>query len=81
MTKRWTLQDARAHFGQLVDAAQNEPQIVTKWGEEKVVVVSSDAYRRLSKSGKDVRKILEEMPDVDIDLEWARKSPFRDVDL
>ncbi|MEQ9642594.1 MAG: type II toxin-antitoxin system Phd/YefM family antitoxin [Alphaproteobacteria bacterium] len=81
MTKRWTLQDARAHFSQVVEAAQDEPQFVTKWGEEKAVVLSAEEYLRLSGVGEDPKKVLEEMPDVDVDLDWARQWPMRDIDL
>ena len=39
---RWQLQDAKARFSELVDRAQSHgPQIVTRRGEEAVVVVSA----------------------------------------
>jgi prevent-host-death family protein len=81
MGERWTLQDARAHFSRLVDAAKHEPQYVTKWGEDAVVVLSADAYRKLRKGRESAKKVMAEMPDVDLDLDWARKSTFRDIDL
>ncbi len=47
-TPYWHLQDAKARFSQVVEAAlQGEPQHVTRRGKEAVVVLSEAAYRAL----------------------------------
>lgn len=47
----WRLQDAKARFSQVVDAAlHGEPQHVTKRGREAVVVLSEASYRALRNS-------------------------------
>lgn len=44
----WQLQDAKAHFSQLVKAAQAEgPQEITVHGKPAAVLVSAEEYRRL----------------------------------
>jgi prevent-host-death family protein len=44
----WSLQDAKNHFGALVDAAsQGKAQVVTKDGKPAVVVVAVAEYARL----------------------------------
>jgi prevent-host-death family protein len=43
----WSIQDAEAHFGDVVDAATKTPQTVVKDGEDAVVIVSAEEYRRL----------------------------------
>ena len=44
----WQLQDAKSKLSQLVNLALNEgPQIVTRHGEEVIVVLSIDEYRAL----------------------------------
>ena len=49
MPKIWKLEDAKAHFSQLVDEAlQGEPQAVTRRGRAVVVVLSSAQYQRLA---------------------------------
>jgi len=51
MVKRWKLCEAKNKFGELVDQALTQgPQVVTRRGEEVVVVLSKEAYRRLKKS-------------------------------
>ena len=47
---QWQLQDAKAQFSQVVEAAlQGEPQHVTRRGREAVVVLSEASYRALRK--------------------------------
>jgi prevent-host-death family protein len=45
---QWRLQDAKARFSQVVEAAlQGEPQHVTRRGRDAVVILSEQAYRHL----------------------------------
>jgi antitoxin Phd len=49
----WLLQDAKAQFSALVDAALNgQPQHVTRRGKAAVVVVSEVEYARLSQGSR-----------------------------
>jgi prevent-host-death family protein len=43
----WSLQDAKNRFSEVVEAAQRNPQTVTKHGKPAVVVVAVDEYERL----------------------------------
>jgi prevent-host-death family protein len=43
----WSIQDAKNRFSEVVEAAQQEPQLVTKHGKPAVVVVAADEYKRL----------------------------------
>jgi antitoxin Phd len=48
MPKRtWSVQDAKNRFSEVVEAARNEPQLVTKHGKPAVVVVAADHYEHL----------------------------------
>ena len=47
----WPLQDAKAHFSELVDAALTQgPQAVTRHGKNAVVVLSHHDFVRLSQA-------------------------------
>jgi prevent-host-death family protein len=47
----WSVQDARAHFGDVIDAAlKGRPQRVTRRGKDAVVIVSEAEWRRLGRS-------------------------------
>ena len=48
--REWSLQDAKARFSAVVEAAQRgEPQFVTKRGRPAVVVVSASEFATLRK--------------------------------
>ena len=49
MEHRWSVQDAKNRFSEVIEAAQREPQTVTKHGKPAVVVVAVDEYERLRK--------------------------------
>ena len=49
MARRWKLEDAKNQFSRVVQAALDEgPQVVTRRGEEAVVVLAFDEFRRLA---------------------------------
>lgn len=47
--------DAKNHFGELVDAARIAPVAVTKYDKLFVVVMSADAYARLTERTSEKR--------------------------
>jgi prevent-host-death family protein len=81
----WPLQDAKAHFSELVRRVHSEgPQRVTVHGRNEVVVVSAEEYRQLKgdRTGHELVAAMQASPDRDIDLEPPRAPmPVRDVDL
>jgi prevent-host-death family protein len=45
----WQLQEAKSRFSEIVDRTLKEgPQMVTRRGEEAVVILAADEYRRLT---------------------------------
>lgn len=78
----WKLQDAKQKFSEVVDRALREgPQVVTRRGEEVVVVLSIAEYRRLLGRRPDFRRFLLEGPSwPDLDIERSRE-PAREMDL
>lgn len=81
----WTLQDAKAHLSDVVRRASSDgPQHVTVHGKEAAVILSEDAYRRLSGglTGAALVAAFQACPykEVDFELEPVR-SPVRDVVL
>ena len=60
MSKKWPVQDAKARFSELLDAALAEgPQIVTKRGMEAAVLVPIEQWRRLERMTRpDLKELL-----------------------
>jgi antitoxin Phd len=51
--RKWPVQDAKARFSELLETSLAEgPQIVTRRGEEAVVVVPIDQWRRLQDAAR-----------------------------
>jgi prevent-host-death family protein len=81
----WQLQEAKQKFSELVRRTLEEgPQVVTKHGEEVVVVVPVEEFRRMSDDGEkkvDFKEFLMSAPDLSVlDLERPKELP-RDVEL
>lgn len=73
MHSKWQLQEAKGHFSQLVkEAAAGEAQVVTVHGKPAAVVVSVEAYDRLTRRKGSLSAALLQ-PDLGIeDLDLAR---------
>jgi antitoxin Phd len=88
MTK-WSLQDAKNHFSEVVTAARKSPQTVTKHGKPAVVVVNVELYerqirkRKPAKSGKALNFVdhLLAMPKGGDFVFGRRKPKRRDIAL
>ena len=49
MDDSWSVQDAKNRFSEVVEAAREKPQTVTKHGKRAVVVVDAKEFDRLKK--------------------------------
>ncbi len=78
----WQLQEAKQRFSELVRATlEDGPQVVTRHGEEVVVVVPAREYRRPQEEAPNFADFLLDGPDISqLDLSRPREYP-RDVDL
>jgi prevent-host-death family protein len=81
---RWSIQDAKNRFSEVVKAARRRPQTVTKHGKPAVVVVAADEYDRLRKlqhlKAPTFAEMLLAMPQCDAEFERLKVTP-RDVEF
>jgi prevent-host-death family protein len=79
----WQLQEAKSKFSQLVEKALHHgPQIVTKHGNNAVVILSFEEYQRITTPKSDLVAFLRNSPLANIDLDTSRDSnPPRDITL
>ncbi len=82
----WQLQDAKSKFSQLVDSAmRNKPQFVTKHGNNAVVVLSFEDYKKIIKPKTNLVTFFKNSPlselDNGLDLLRDSKDFPRDVEL
>jgi len=79
----WQVQEAKQRFSELVQRALDEgPQVVTRRGQEAVVVIAVDEYRRLTGRVPDFKEFLLAGPDFSgLDLDALKRDLPRPVEL
>ena len=79
----WQLQDAKSKFSQLVEnAMSSEPQFVTKHGNNAVVVLSFDDYKKITKPKMDLVTFLRNSPLAEVELDVSRDGELpRNMEL
>jgi prevent-host-death family protein len=80
----WQLQEAKQKFSELARRASEEgPQVVTRRGEEVVVVVPAEEFRRMSEQKPEFKEYLMSAPE-GLELIIPERPPNdfpREVDL
>jgi antitoxin Phd len=78
----WQLQEAKQRFSEVVKRTADEPQVVTRHGEEVAVILSFDDYQQLRAPVKDFRQHLLGPPYAEVELPIERSAtPAPVVDL
>ncbi len=79
----WQLQEAKSKFSQLVEnAILDEPQFVTKHGNNAVVILSYEDYQKITKPQTDLVTFLRSSPLMETELEFSRNRDLpRELDL
>ena len=83
MQNTWQLQDAKSKFSQLVESAIcDEPQFVTKYGKNAVVILSFEDYKKMTKPKTDLVSFFKNSPLADIELDISRNKDIpREIEL
>lgn len=76
----WQLQEAKNKLSQVIDdALTGEPQVITRRGEEVVIVLAYTEYQRLTGADESLVDFFRRSPLVGADLEFSRDdSPIPD---
>ncbi|MFP4549133.1 MAG: type II toxin-antitoxin system Phd/YefM family antitoxin [Fidelibacterota bacterium] len=83
MKNAWQLQEAKAKFSKVInEAIQHGPQVITKHGVEKVLLISVEDYRKINKPKQKLSTFFNNSPlnNVDLDITRATDIP-REIDL
>lgn len=80
MMQSWQLQEAKNKFSKVVDdAMQVGPQLITRHGNEAVIVLSYAEYQKITAPQEKLSDFFRNSPLADIELDLSRdKSPIRD---
>lgn len=78
----WQLQEAKSRFSEVVDLTLKEgPQLVTRRGEEAVVILSVNEYRRLRGQTTNLMDCLLHAPRGEPLVLERSREPIRDLAL
>lgn len=80
--RQWPVQDAKARFSEMLDASLEEgPQLVSKRGEPKAVLVSLEEWELLQKRTKPSLKdiLLAPEPRAELDIPERGRWKTRDI--
>lgn len=71
---KWQVKEAKSRFSELIELAETEgPQLITRHGKDKVVVLSVDEFRKLESTKPDFKEYLLSGPKVeDLVIERGR---------
>lgn len=62
----WQIQEAKTHFSEVIEEANSKgPQVITRHGSERAVILSVADYRALTAHKPDLREYLLGGPKVD----------------
>jgi antitoxin Phd len=83
MQHTWALQDAKNRFSELVEQALRDgPQIVTRRGKDTVVVLSVEAFQKLTAKQESLVTFLRHSPLAGVELGLERQADYgREVSL
>ena len=83
MQHTWALQEAKNRFSELVEQALHDgPQVVTRRGKETVVVLSVEAFHKLTAQQESLVTFLRNSPLAGVELDLERTPDYgREVTL
>ncbi len=83
MGKVWQLQEAKNKFSQVInDALAKGPQVITRRGEEVVVILSKSEFSHLKGTQVSLVEFFQNSPLAGIELDLTRDSTLpRDLEL
>ncbi len=83
MARVWQLQEAKSRFSEVVEEAlENGPQVVSRRGEEVVVILSYLEYKQMKKAQLPLGEFFRQSPLVSVeDLDLTRDSSLARPDI
>ena len=83
MVQHWSLYEAKNKFSEVINKALAQgPQVITRRGEEVVVILSKEEYKRLQKTENSLVDFFRSSPLVGVEPDLERDKTFpRDVQL
>jgi prevent-host-death family protein len=79
--QNWSIRDAKDRLSELVNAAQDAPQAITRRGRCAAVVLSQQEFERLRRQREPLSSLFARAGLEDVVIERIEAAPREDVDL
>jgi len=70
----WSIRDAKDHLSQLIEAAQSEPQAITRRGRRAAILLSEGEFERLRRQAEPLTGFFARAGLEDIEVERVEAS-------
>jgi prevent-host-death family protein len=70
----WSIRDAKDHLSQLIEAAQNEPQAITRRGRCAAILIYEREFKRLQRQAEPLTSFFARAGLEDIDIERVKAA-------
>jgi len=77
----WSIRAAKDHLSELVDAAQDAPQMITRRGRCAAIVLSQKEFERLRRQREPLSAFFARAGLEDVEIERIEAEPREDVEL
>jgi len=77
----WSIRAAKDHLSELVDAAQDAPQVITRRGRRAAIVLSQREFDRLRSRSEPLSSLFARAGLDDVEIDRVEATPRDDVEL
>jgi prevent-host-death family protein len=77
----WSIRDAKDHLSQLIEAAQREPQAITRRGRRAAILLSEQEFERLQRQAEPLSNFFARAGLEDVEIERVEASVRNEGDL
>ena len=79
--QHWSIRAAKDHLSELVEAAQETPQAITRRGRCAAIVLSQQEFERLQRRKEPLSAFFARAGLEDVEIERIQAEPREDVEL
>ena len=77
----WSIRDAKDHLSELIEAAQSEPQAITRRGRRAAILLSEREFERLRRQTEPLTSFFARAGLEDIEIERVKAGPRDEGEL
>ena len=77
----WSIRDAKDHLSELIEAAQSEPQAITRRGRRAAILLSEREFERLRRQAEPLTSFFARAGLEDVEVKRVKAAPREQGEL